>query len=287
MGGEAFSKLSRSAPPEGRRLPPLRRQRPREEARRLRGSRRPHAARADLRSRRRRHATASSSRVIPGGSSCPVLRADEHRRRAGREVARSTRGTARASSTCPWASTRSAPSARCSAPAARSCSSDRGLPGPGDAQPDALLPPRVVRAVHAVPRGQRWLDRILDAHRRTARARWRSSIGSTTSRTTSWATPSARSAKARRCRRSASCKKFRKEFEEYVRTERQVVHRAARAMSSVRTAALPRELGQHARHLMRLRSSSSSRSPRSLVLVGGVGHRRRAEPDPRRDGPAR
>ena len=35
-----FSKLSRSAPPQGRRQPPLRRQRPREEARHLRGVRR-------------------------------------------------------------------------------------------------------------------------------------------------------------------------------------------------------------------------------------------------------
>ena len=76
-----------------------------------------------------------------------------------------------------------------------------------DAQPDALLPPRVVRPVHAVPRRlglarSASLDKLL----RRQRHRWRSSTSCTTSPTTSWATPSARSARARRCRRSASCR---------------------------------------------------------------------------------
>jgi NADH:ubiquinone oxidoreductase subunit F (NADH-binding) len=38
--------------------------------------------------------------------------------------------------------------------------------------------PRVVRAVHAVPRGQRWLDRICSQVRRRQGRRWTSSIAS-------------------------------------------------------------------------------------------------------------
>ena len=78
----------------------------------VRGVRRPHAARAHLRPRRRRpRATRAPRRdprrlVVPG----PARRRD--RQRARTRSRRSTRGTARASSTCRSASTRSATSAR-------------------------------------------------------------------------------------------------------------------------------------------------------------------------------
>ena len=74
MGGEAFSKLSALHHLNDGGVPPLRRERPREEARHLRGLRRPHAARAHLRSRRRHVGDGELLGVIPGGSSCPVLR---------------------------------------------------------------------------------------------------------------------------------------------------------------------------------------------------------------------
>ena len=78
------------------------------------------------------------------------------------------------------------------------------LHGVGAAQPDQLLPPRVVRPVHAVPRGHR-LARPRAARARERRPRRRpTSTCSSTSPTTSRATPSARWPTAPPCRRGRS-----------------------------------------------------------------------------------
>ena len=99
------------------------------------------------------------------------------------------------------------------------------------AEPDAVLPPRVVRPVHALPRGQRVARPRRRRRSSTARRRWRSSTACTTSPTASWATPSARSARGRPCRRSASCRSSAPSSRPYVRGERKRGRRDARPWS--------------------------------------------------------
>jgi NADH-quinone oxidoreductase subunit F len=261
MGGEAFSKLS-APPPQGRRRAPLRRERPRQ---------------ASPASTRRGGLTLRELIYDLGGGVkhgellgghprrlvVPRAARRRARERARTRRARCTRGTARACSTCPWASTRSARSAPCSAPAAPSCWRHR--PGARHAQPHAVLPPRVVRAVHAVPRGLR----VDPPHPRQAsstarpthgRARSLHEIANNIMGNTICAFGEGTAMPA-----LGFLLKFRKELEAYVRTKGKGAPRRAPALP---TEWLRASMKTDRRR--RPRESLLLRPARAGVLVGGV-----------------
>ena len=143
-------------------------------------------------------------------------------------------------------------------------------------EPDALLPPRVVRAVHALPRRQR----VALPHRSTearskARRRWRSSTACTTSPNSIMGNTICAFGEGTAMPALGFLQKFRKEFEAYVKRG---ASRHARSSTRRRRGAEATHDRRWPRLLLRVRARS--RSP------ARVGHGRREEPDPRRDGPA-
>ena len=166
---------------EERRPEAVLRQRPREEARRVRSVDGHDAARADLRLRRRhpRRSPAEgdhSGRIV---GAAPASRSARYARQLRRR-----------------AESRLAPRLRRPHRAGR-----QRLHGVARDEPAALLSPRVVRQVHAVPRRRRLALQAAPARSSAARGRRRISICCSASRTTSSARRSAPSAtpRPRRC----------------------------------------------------------------------------------------
>ena len=205
------SQASATAPPR-RRRPPLRRQRPREEARRLRG-----CVGLTLReliydlgggvARRQAAQGGDPRRLVDAGA---PRRRDG--RRAERESTRSCLARQERHSTCPLGVDTFAQALGtmlgtcCAIVMAEGTDPVAALP-----QPDALLPPRVVRPVHAVPRGHRLALPHRDQHRAPGDGTLEELDLLHDDRQQHHGQHHLRrSARARRCRRSASCKKFRK-----------------------------------------------------------------------------
>ena len=270
MGGDEFSQALGAPPLQRRRRAPLRRQRPREEAGRLRGARRAHAARAHLRSRRRhRWATASCSASSRAARRARCTCADEIVNVPERPALR-RRGNGKSVLDVPLG----VDTFRAVGSMLGTCCAivliGRGRPGARAPQPDA--------ASTATSRA--------GSARRAARAAAGSSASSTRSSPARAAIEELDrlheiannimgnticafgdgTAHAGARLRAAS---YRKQFEDYVRTAGKSQTREARAYER------------------RASASSSSRSARVVALVGAIVTVAREEPDPRRDGAAR
>ena len=182
----------------------------------------------------------------------------------------------RPSSTSPTASRRWPRRARCSARARSSSPTTRvSIPAAGAAH-GALLPPRVVRQVHPLPRGHQLDGEDARAGGRAARRRRWTSTSSPRCRRTSSATASACSATRWRCRSARWCASSASEFEEAIDAARRPAPGARRRRpigADRRAGALePRHERRAQRDHARRRRASRSRPTEGEMLVDAAKH---------------